>query len=221
MTPDRAAALQHAVGIAPGTFAERLAATSPDARAVYGALLPSFAASGRPPGLDALATSARLAPDTVWAALAELGAADLVALAPDGDVVGVFPLSAVPTRHRVQMEDGPTRHAMCAVDALAIPAMFGAAGTVTSTDPGTGQPIEVRIRADGSLGVSPAGAVVLLARTGDGPIASACCSVIDFYADAASARRALDTPRTQGVVLTIGEAHDLGVLLFAGLPAAD
>ena len=49
MTPDRAAALQQAVGIAPGTFSERLAATGPDARAVYGALLPAFAASGRPP----------------------------------------------------------------------------------------------------------------------------------------------------------------------------
>ena len=49
MTPDRAAALQQAVGIAPRTFLERLAATGPDARAVYGALLPAFAASGRPP----------------------------------------------------------------------------------------------------------------------------------------------------------------------------
>ena len=46
MTPEQAAALQHAVGIPAGTFPERLAATGPDAHALYGALLPAFAASG-------------------------------------------------------------------------------------------------------------------------------------------------------------------------------
>lgn len=39
MTPDRAAGLQSAVGVAPGTFPERLATTGPDARALYRALL--------------------------------------------------------------------------------------------------------------------------------------------------------------------------------------
>lgn len=217
MTPERAAALQQAVGIAAGTFPERLAAAGLDARAVYGALLPAFAASGRPPGPDALAADTGLPPDTVRAALAELAAVDLVALGPDGDVVGAFPLSAVPTRHCVQVQGGPVLHAMCAVDALGIPAMLGAAGTVTSADPATGQPIVVRVAAEGSLDVSPPGAVVLLARVGDGPLASACCSVIDFHADRAAAEDALRGPETRGAVLTVAEAHALGLRLFTGL----
>ena len=220
MTPDRAAALQQAVGIAPGTFPERLAATGPDARAVYAVLLPEFAASGRPPGPDALAAGTWLATGTVRAALAELAAADLVALGPDGEVLGAFPLSAVPTRHRVQVQGRPVLHAMCAVDALGIPAMLAAAGTVSSADPETGQQVEVRVAADGSLTVSPPEAVVLLARTGDGPLASACCSIIDFHADRASAEDALLGPDSRGVVLTVAEAHALGDLLFADLPAA-
>ena len=218
MTPERAAALQQAVGIAPGTFPERLAATGPDARAVYGVLLPAFAASARPPGPDALAAGTGLARDRVRAALGELAAADLVALGPDGDVVGAFPLSAIPTRHRVQVQGRPVLHAMCAVDALGIPAMLGAAGTITSTDPGTGQPIEVQVGADGGLAVSPSEAVVLLARTGDGPLASACCSVIDFYSDRADAEDELRHPGTRGAVLTVPEAHAMGVVLFGALP---
>ena len=113
MTPDRVAALQQAVGIAAGTFPERLAGTSPDAHAVYDVLLPVFAATGCPPGPDALAVSTALPTDAVRASLAELAAADLVALGPGGAVVGAFPLSAVPTRHRVQVQGGPVLHAMC------------------------------------------------------------------------------------------------------------
>lgn len=219
MTPERAAALQQAVGIAPGTFPERLAATGPDARAVYVALLPAFAASGRPPCPDALAAGTSLPVGTVQAALDELAAADLVALGPEGDVVGALPLSAVPTRHRVQVQGRPVLHAMCAVDALGIPAMLDAAGTVTSTDPATGQPIEVGIGTDGTLDVSPPEAVVVLARMGDGPLASACCSVIDFHSDRAAAEDVLRGLGTRGGVLTVPEAHALGVLLFGGLPA--
>ena len=219
MTPGRAAALQQAVGIAPGTFPERLAATGPDARTAYGALLPAFAASGRPPGPDALAAGTGLARDRVGVALAELAAADLVALGPDGDVLGAFPLSAVPTRHRVHVDGRPVLHAMCAVDALGIPAMLGAAGTVTSTDPATGRPIKVRIATDGTLDVSPPEAVVVLARTGDGPLASACCSVIDFHSDRAAAEDVLREPGKRGSVLTVPEAHAFGVLLFGALAA--
>lgn len=60
MTHERATALQEAVGIAPGSFPERLAATGPDARPVYGALLPALAASGRPPGPAAFAAGTDL-----------------------------------------------------------------------------------------------------------------------------------------------------------------
>ena len=219
MTPERAATLQAAVGIAPGTFLERLAATGPDAQTLYRALLPGFAATGSPPAVADAAATAGLDPDRAVAALAALAAADLFALGPDGQVQGAFPLSAVATRHRVRIPGRPLLHAMCAVDALGVPAMLGTGGAVSSTDPATGQAVKVTVGPDGDLTVSPTTAVVLLARAGDGPLASACCSVMDFHADVSLAQRALATPGTRGVVLDVPEAHALGVLLFAGLPA--
>lgn len=60
---------------------------------------------------------------------------------------------------------------------------------------------------------------MLLARVGDGLLASACCSVIDFHTDRAAAERLLRVDGARGTVLTVREAHALGVVLFAGVPA--
>jgi hypothetical protein len=62
---------------------------------------------------------------------------------------------------------------------------------------------------------------VLLARAGAGagPLASDCCSVIDFYTNAAAAHAALDVRGLTGVVLPLRVAHALGAHLFGRLPA--
>lgn len=219
MTPEQVARLQHQVGIAAGTFSERLAAAGTDAQALYRALLPAFAATGAPPPLADAAAGAGLTTNRARTALYELAAADLVSLDGDGTLAGAFPLSARPTRHRVQVQHGPVLHAMCAVDALGVPAMLGRTAVVTSTDPASGEPVQVQVTQDGRLDVEPPDAVVLLARTGEGQLATACCSVIDFYADSASARRALDRPGTRGTVLSVAEAYALAGALFADLPA--
>jgi len=67
--------------------------------------------------------------------------------------------------------------------------------------------------------VDPPDAVVLLARAGAGPLASDCCSVIDFYTNAAAAHAALDVRGLTGVVLPLRVAHALGAHLFGRLPA--
>jgi hypothetical protein len=103
---------------------------------------------------------------------------------------------------------------MCAVDALAVPAMLDRGATLRSTDPLTGRSITVKV--DGrKLSWEPASAVVVLGRVGDGPIAVACCAHIDFYADEASAGRALTI--VNGIMLTVPAARDLGDAVFAGL----
>ena len=218
MTPERVAELQRRVGIAAGTFPERLAGTSRQAQALYRALLPGFAASGVPPRLPSAAEQAGLSVEHAGDALRELAAADVIALDADGHLAGAFPLSAVPTRHQVRIADGPVLHAMCAVDALGIPAMLARPGVVISADPATGQAVTVQV-GRGGIDVDPPTAVVLLATSGTGGLASSCCSVIDFYAATETARQALDRPGMAGEVLTLAEAHALGVALFADLPA--
>lgn len=219
MTPDRVAELQCSVGIAAGSFAERLAATGAHARALYRAVLPVFAATGTPPPLTVAAAQAELSLEQADAALRELDAADLVALDASGVLVGAFPLSAVRTRHRVRLRDGRVVYAMCAVDALGIPAMLGEPGTVSGTEPTSDRPITVEVGSAGVLSVDPTDAVVLLASTGCGSLANACCSVIDFYASRDEACRTLVRPGMTGGVLTVHEAHAFGVALFVDLPS--
>lgn len=44
----------------------------------------------------------------------------LVALEDDGSVTGLYPFSAIPTRHKVQLKDGRSVFAMCAIDSLGV-----------------------------------------------------------------------------------------------------
>ena len=203
----------------PGSFAERLAGTSEHAQALYRAVLPPFAATGAPPSLPAAAEHAGLSTEQAAAALRELAEADVVALDDDGDLVGAFPLSATPTRHRVQVGDRPVLHAMCAIDALGVPAMLGEPGVISSVDPADDSPVTVTVGVDGTLAADPPAAVVLLGASGDGGLASSACPVIDFYASAENAHQALSRPGLSGDVLTVADAHALGVALFADLPA--
>lgn len=206
-------------GIPARSFAERLAGTSTEAQALYRGLLPAFAATGTPPPLSTTADKAGLSPEQAQAALHELAAADVVALDATGTLVGVFPLSATPTRHRVRVGDRPVLHAMCAIDALGIPAMLGESGVIASTDPATDVAVTVYISEDGKLDLDPPDAVVLLGTSDGGGLASSVCSVVDFYASAEHARQTLARPGMTGDVLTVADAHALGVALFADLPA--
>ncbi len=125
----------------------------------------------------------------------------------------MFPFSAVPTRHEVRVGGDPSVFAMCAIDALGIPAMLGRPGLVSSRDPITGTTVTVEIRG-GDLRWDPPGAVVLVGRAGDGPVATSCCRIIDFYVGRAVAEQALAGPGLRGVVVNVPEAHALGVALF-------
>lgn len=51
----------------------------------------------------------------------------------DKAVVAVYPVSAVPTRHRVQLADGRTLHAMCAIDAIGAAFTFNQDAAVQSS----------------------------------------------------------------------------------------
>jgi hypothetical protein len=59
------------------------------------------------------------------AALDQLVYVDLVEADPaTAQLLGAYPFSAIPRRHKVQLDGGPTVEAYCAIDALGIPAML-------------------------------------------------------------------------------------------------
>lgn len=227
--PLELAAAQRAAGLPECTFDQRLASAPADAQTLHRVLLRSLAAGGDVPLAAEAAAAAGLTAEWARAALAALVAAQLVAADGTGAVIGVFPLSAVQTRHEVRLCDGRRLRAMCAVDALGVPAMLSQPATVVSADPATGRPVRVEVPAghpgqvtheDAERPVAdPPETVVLLARMGTRPVASSCCSVIDFYADPATAQAALEQRGMTGVVLPLPDAHALGVALFGRLSA--
>lgn len=93
-------------------------------------------------------------PQFVYVAAAEGSAAAAHALAGAGRAVDCAALPQVtftspaitPTAHRVELDGLPAVWAMCAIDALGLPAMAGRDGRITSADPADGTPIEVTVR---------------------------------------------------------------------------
>jgi hypothetical protein len=94
-----------------------------------------------------------------------LDAADLIHVA-DGMVSVAYPFSGTPTRQQVELDGFPAVYAMCAIDALGIPAMAGRDGRIAATDPRDGAPVVVSVRG-GQWRWTPAGAVVVFARMRD------------------------------------------------------
>jgi hypothetical protein len=85
---------------------------------------------GRTPSREEMAES--LGRDQVDAALARLGADDLVVLSKDRrEILGAYPVTTENTPHVIHV-NGQTIHAMCALDALSVGPMFGVPLTIES-----------------------------------------------------------------------------------------
>ena len=107
-------------------------------RGLHRAVLRRFLATGAPPtarwvrqaaaetGLDASAVD-------------ELAAADVVHIS-NGVVTVAYPFSGTPTPHRVKLDGMPAVYAMCAIDALGLPAMADRNGRITSAARATTPP---------------------------------------------------------------------------------
>jgi hypothetical protein len=144
--------------------ASRQAALPVPLRDLHRAVLRRFLYTGTAPALDWMRQAAAEL-GLGDSAVGELKAADLVH--SDGRVVTVaYPFSGTPTRQQVELDGFPAVYAMCAIDALGIPAMAARDGRIAATDPRDGAPVVVSVRA-GQWRWTPAGAVVVFARTAD------------------------------------------------------
>src|SRR6266567_7821242 len=113
-------------------------------RELHRAVLRRFLEAGAPPTVRWLrqaAADAGLDASTVD----ELAAADAVHVA-NGVVAVAYPFSGTPTPHRVALDGLPAVYAMCAIDALGLPAMTGRDGQITSADPHARTPTGVTAR---------------------------------------------------------------------------
>ncbi len=201
----------------------RLAPVAGGQRAVQQVVLRSFAATGRPPQFAAVTEAAAASGADPREVLAGLHAADFLRLDDAGQIQAAYPFSATPTCHRVQIAAGAEVYAMCAIDALGIAPMLGAAVLIRSADPVTGQAITVTMPAAGGAVWDPDTAVVFSGRHAGGsgcaaPAAEVTCGLVNFFTSHATAAAwAARHPEATGTTLGQSQAQQLGAQIFGSL----
>ncbi len=163
---------------------------------------------GEPVKLPSLSASTGLAEADIEGALAALHAAGTLYQA-DGAVVAAYPLSGVPTRHRLGIGT-TTVYANCAIDALAVPFMVDEPVRIASDCAECGEAITVRMSSERVLAAAPESTVVFyVARDccGAGPAVLTRCPHINFFCGPDHASRWLAAhPERSGPILGLPEA---------------
>ena len=214
----RAALVARPVDVAGRGGRGRRAPVEGGLRAVQRSVLRAIVDTGLPPGAAELDRVAEAHGRGGTEVLHELAAEDFLTLDQSGQLRAVYPFSVSRTRHHVRIEDGPQVWAMCAIDALGIARMIERSVTIDSADPITADPITVHVTTAG-VRANPAGVVVFVGRRGcDGPAEQTCCDLINFFGSRHSATRwASRNADTDGEILDLNAAAELGRLIFGGL----
>lgn len=127
-------------------------ALDPLARTVLRTILQQFVESGGPVRGEELAMLLPAHdPGEVNEAAARLDEKDLIVV-QEGRVIAAYPLAGIPTAFTVVLPDGGERYAVCAIDALGIPAMLGQLVTIRSHCHHCREPLEIHAGPDGPIG---------------------------------------------------------------------
>ena len=126
-----------------------------------------------------------------------------------GVVVAAYPLSGVPTRHRLHI-GRTTTYACCAIDALAIPFLVDGPVNLASECAECGEAITVRMDGERVLAVAPESPIVFYLERGcceTGPAVISRCPHINFFCGAGHASRWLaDRRDLRGPLLGLPQA---------------
>ncbi len=182
-------------------------ATLPDSRVLAAVLRRLLRGERVSPASLSMGTG--LTPAETEAALARLAEAGALYLA-DGTVVAAYPLSGIPTRHRLSLS-GAIAYANCAVDALAIPPMVDEPVDIDSECGECGTAISVRMSGERIVAAQPESTVVFYLRFGDccetGPAVLTRCPHINFFCEPDHAARwQAAHPERSGSALSLARA---------------
>jgi hypothetical protein len=187
-------------------------------RELYRRILSTFA-SGNVPSREAVMVAAENSEQSGDKALRRMVEIDLIQVSDDGAIMCAYPFSATPTGHDVVLDDGTLLHAMCAVDALGIPAMLHRSCHISTSDPLNGAQIRLYVDASGQVNADPPGAVVVSAvASGTGPLSSLCCPLLNTFESRATAEEFLSRhPELSSVILSLADASTWGAAVFGGV----
>lgn len=185
---------------------------------IWRATLRLYADFGCAPQIADIAARTGLPADKVSVLLVELEARDLVGLDHEsGQVRLACPFTESKTEHQVEL-NGRTLHALCAIDALGVAAMYCADTAVQSHCRHCGRAVRIGTTEAGHAlaTVDPSGSVVWYDFAYDGSAATSCCpSIVFFCSDnhLEQWQRAQAGPRA-GVRLAMDEALEVGRAIF-------
>ena len=205
------------------TVADRLSAArlNPQEDQVRCYVLRSFAL-GTTPRVMTLAEWCRIPADHIREILRRLTAMDLLLLDATGEtVLAAYPFSATPTPHRVRLV-GREVFALCAVDALGIPAMLQEEVRISSHCGHCGALVEIQARPECVTRYVPTETLVWFPTSENQccPVAESRCPSIGFFcsSDHLEAWRQIKG-QPPGVVFSLPEAFEAGKEIFGSLLA--
>jgi len=140
------------------SISSRLTATE---RLFRNHIMESIINSGAPVNVNNLVQELNTQPDEVQAIVDSLVAKRAVVRDGLGDIVFAYPLSALPTAHRVTLQDGRQLYAMCAVDALGVAFTFKQDIKINSVCRHCNEPVSLQISNGEIVDLFPATAHVM------------------------------------------------------------
>lgn len=124
----------------------------PLARTVLRTILERFITSGDPVSVEAVAALLpEHDPAEVHEAIAQLDEKDLIGVL-NGRVMLAYPFAGTPTAFEVVLPDGRERYAVCAIDALGIPAMLSQPVAIHSHCHHCREPLKIQASPDRPIG---------------------------------------------------------------------
>jgi hypothetical protein len=97
------------------------------------------------------------------------------------EIVRIYPLSLIPTEHKIVLEDGTQLFAMCAVDALGIPLMFNRDVKIVSRCEKCKQEITIEIKDEEIAFISNPNLRICSPQSQTYPAAETCCPLVNFF----------------------------------------
>jgi len=190
--------------------------TSPEVTAARSAGFHLLLDTGLPVEKDDWAASAGLSRAELDDLLTGDGVKGRVQFNDEGLLVGVAGLTVEPSAHKIDV-GGVTRYTWCALDAVGILGALGVDGSVHSTDPGTGDPIDISF-IDGT----PDGDATLFILGGydGGNVVSEWCPLVNFFASEDDATSWVEGKGLEGDIVSVAAiAHESAAMWLAVVDA--
>jgi hypothetical protein len=190
--------------------------TTPEVSALRSAGFRLLLDEGRPIEITQWAVAAGLDEDTVTEALESH--AGRVQLDDSGRLLGIAGLTVEPSRHELDIA-GKKRWTWCALDAVGILGALQATGSVSSTDPRTGEAVQI-----GFIDGHPRGdaTIFILGGYDGGNVREEWCPLVNFFTNQEDAEAWTTENKLTGDIVSVAQVAEDAAAMWRPLtdPAA-